>query len=43
MWQVLNALRYMHENKMRIHNDIDPRNILVLRSGEVRCTQSPLR
>jgi len=36
MRQVLNALRYMHENKMRIHNDIDPRNILVLRSGEIR-------
>jgi serine/threonine protein kinase len=34
--QVLNALRFLHETKLRIHNDIDPRNILVLRSGEVR-------
>mmetsp|Transcript_47324 Transcript_47324/g.147981 ORF Transcript_47324/g.147981 Transcript_47324/m.147981 type:complete len:522 (+) Transcript_47324:546-2111(+) len=34
--QVLHALDYLHSRKMRIHNDIHPSNLLVLRSGEVR-------
>lgn len=34
--QVLQAVRYLHESKLRVHNDIDARNILVLKSGEVR-------
>jgi len=34
--QVLTALVYMHNEKMRVHNDITPANLLVLRSGEVK-------
>eukprot|EP00960_Hanusia_phi_P076660 768592-Hanusia_phi.AAC.2 len=34
--QVLHALDYLHSRKMRIHNDIHPSNLLVLRTGEVR-------
>jgi len=34
--QVLQAVRYLHESKLRVHNDIDARNVLVLKSGEVR-------
>lgn len=34
--QILHAVRSMHETKSRLHNDIDARNILCLRTGEVR-------
>jgi len=34
--QVLMALVYIHNEKMRVHNDITSANLLVLRSGEVR-------
>eukprot|EP00286_Rhodomonas_abbreviata_P015934 CAMPEP_0181317542 /NCGR_PEP_ID=MMETSP1101-20121128/16525_1 /TAXON_ID=46948 /ORGANISM="Rhodomonas abbreviata, Strain Caron Lab Isolate" /LENGTH=552 /DNA_ID=CAMNT_0023424945 /DNA_START=533 /DNA_END=2192 /DNA_ORIENTATION=+ len=34
--QVLQMIRYMHENKSRLHNDVDARNVLCLRNGEVR-------
>lgn len=34
--QVLKALVYIHNEKMRVHNDITSANLLVLRSGEVR-------
>jgi serine/threonine protein kinase len=34
--QVLSALVYLHNEKMRVHNNITPANLLVLRSGELK-------
>jgi len=34
--QVLRTVAAMHENKSRLHNDIDARNILICKTGEVR-------
>lgn len=34
--QVLRTIAAMHDTKSRLHNDIDARNVLVCRTGEVR-------
>jgi serine/threonine protein kinase len=34
--QVLSALVYIHNEKMRVHNNITPANLLVLRTGELK-------